>query len=329
MNYDRASFSYRQREVVYPSVKSRSRIRFVRVGDLRREMQEEMVIDNAIAVLGTGIMGAAMARNLLAAGMEVRVWNRSPEKSEPLVEDGAKVADSPAEAADGADFLLTMLSDADTIAEVVGDGVFSALSGDGVWLQMSTVGVEGNERLEGLANEGGVAYVDAPVLGTKQPAEQGQLIVLASGPEGVRERCEGVFDAMASTVLWLGPAGAGSRLKLVVNNWIVGLLGVLAETVSFAEVLGVDPARFLEVIEGGPLGLPYAQMKGKMMIEGDFPTSFSLRLARKDAGLVLEAARANGLQPAVAGAVAALLDEAINEGYGEEDMAAVYEATKP
>ena len=285
--------------------------------------------NTSVAVLGTGIMGAAMARNLLKAGMEVRAWNRSREKAEPLAEDGATVADSPAEAAEGADFLLTMLADADTIADVVDGGVLSALSGDGVWLQMSTVGIEGTERLEGLARESGVAYVDAPVLGTKGPAEGGQLVVLASGAEEVRERCERVLDPMASKVLWLGPAGAGSRLKLVVNNWIVGLLGVLAETISLAEATGVDPKRFLEVIEGGPLGLPYAQMKGKMMIEEDFPTSFSLKLARKDAGLVLDAARAHGLEMAVAEAVAARFDEAIGSGHGEQDMAAVYEATKP
>ncbi len=283
----------------------------------------------SVAVVGTGIMGAAMARNLLSAGMEVRAWNRSREKAEPLAEGGATVADSPEEAAEGADFLLTMLADADTIADVVGGGVLDALAEDGVWLQMSTVGIEGGERLGELAAGSGVAYVDAPVLGTKAPAEQGQLIVLASGPEEVRERTEAIFEPMASKVVWLGDAGVGSRLKLVVNNWIVGLLGVLAETISLSEATGVDPKRFLETIEGGPLGLPYAQMKGNMMIEEQFPTSFSLKLARKDAALVLDAARANGLEMAVAEAVAARFDRAINYGHGEEDMAAVYEATKP
>jgi 3-hydroxyisobutyrate dehydrogenase len=285
--------------------------------------------NTSVAVLGTGIMGAAMARNLLKVGMEVRAWNRSREKAEPLAEDGATIADSPAEAAEGADFLLTMLADADTIADVVDDGVLSALSDGGVWLQMSTVGIEGTERLEGLARESGVALVDAPVLGTKAPAEGGQLIVLASGPEEVRERSEAVFEPMASKVVWLGEAGAGSRLKLVINNWIVGLLGVLAETISLAEATGVDPERFLETIEGGPLGLPYAQMKGNMMIEERFPTSFSLKLARKDAALVLDAARANGLEMSVAEAVAVRFDDAISSGHGDEDMAAVYEATKP
>jgi 3-hydroxyisobutyrate dehydrogenase len=105
--------------------------------------------------------------------------------------------------------------------------------------------------------------------------------------------------------VWLGEAGEGSRLKLVVNNWIVGLLGVLAETIAFARATGVEPRKFLETIEGGPLGLPYAQIKGGMMIEEDFPTSFSAKLARKDAALVLDAAGARDLDMAVASAVAA------------------------
>jgi len=288
-----------------------------------------MADDTKVAVLRTGIMGAAMARNLLSAGMQVGAWNRSREKAEPLEKDGAEVADDPADAARGAEFLLTMLADAEVVEEAVGDGVLPALAEDGVWLQMSTVGEEGNDRLAELAAERGVAYVDAPVLGTRQPAEQGQLIVLASGPEEVRERSEQVFDAVGSKTVWLGEAGDGSRLKLVVNNWIVGLLGVLAETVAFAEATGVEPARFLETIEGGPLGLPYAQMKGSMMIEEDFPTSFSANLARKDASLVLDAARAHDLRLGIAEAVTARFDEAIQAGHGDEDMAAVYKAARP
>jgi 3-hydroxyisobutyrate dehydrogenase len=279
-----------------------------------------------VAILGTGIMGAAMARNLLAEGMEVSAWNRSREKAEPLREDGAEVADSPANAARGADFLLTMLADADVVEEAVAGDVLPSLAEGGVWLQMSTVGEDGTKRLAETANERGVDFVDAPVLGTRQPAEQGQLVVLASGPEEVRERSQQIFDAVGSKTVWLGEAGAGSRLKLVVNNWIVGLLGVLAETVALARSTGVDPARFLETIEGGPLGLPYAQLKGNMMIEEDFPTSFSARLARKDAGLVLGTAEANDLEMPIASAVAARFDEAIQAGHGEQDMAAIYRA---
>ena len=288
-----------------------------------------MADDTTVAVLQTGIMGAAMARNLLSAGMQVRAWNRSREKAEPLEKEGAEVADNPEDAARGAAFILTMLPDADVVERAVGKDVLSALTEDGVWLQMSTVGEGGNERLAGLAADSGVAYVDAPVLGTKQPAEQGQLIVLASGPEEVRERSEKVISAVGSKTVWLGEAGEGSRLKLVINNWIVGLLGVLAETVAFAEATGVDPAKFLETIEGGPLGLPYAQIKGTMMVEEDFPTSFSARLARKDAGLVLDAAEAHDLRMRIAEAVVARFDETIQAGHGEEAMAAVYRAARP
>jgi 3-hydroxyisobutyrate dehydrogenase len=288
-----------------------------------------MADDTTVAVLGTGIMGAAMAHNLLSAGMKVRAWNRSREKAEPLEKDGAEVVDHPKDAARDADFILTMLADADVVEEALRGGVLTALAEDGVWLQMSTVGEEGSGRLAEIASEHGIHYVDAPVLGTKQPAEQGQLIVLASGPEEVRERSEEIFGAVGSKSVWLGEAGEGSRLKLVINNWIVGLLGVLAETVAFAEALGVDPAKFLETIEGGPLGLPYAQIKGNMMVEDDFPTSFSAKLARKDAALVLDAAEAHALRMRITESVAARLDEAIQAGHGEEDMAAVYRAARP
>jgi 3-hydroxyisobutyrate dehydrogenase len=288
-----------------------------------------MADDTTVAVLGTGIMGAAMSRNLLAAGIKVRAWNRSREKAEPLQKGGAEVVDDPRDAARGADFVLTMLADADVVEEAVGGDVLAALAEGGVWLQMSTVGEGGNERLLRLAADSGVAYVDAPVLGTKQPAEQGQLIVLASGPEEVRERSEEIFSAVGSKTVWLGEAGEGSRLKLVINNWIVGLLGVLAETVAFAQAIGVDPANFLETIEGGPLGLPYAQLKGSMMVEEDFPTSFSANLARKDAALVLDAAEAHDLRMQIAESIMARFDEAIQAGYGEEDMAAVYRTARP
>ena len=282
-----------------------------------------------VAVLGTGIMGYAMARNLLSDGMEVRAWNRSREKAEPLAEDGAEVADSPADAARGRGFPPYHALRHRRYRGGRREATCSpALAEGGVWLQMSTVGEEGNARLSEMARESGVPYVDAPVLGTKQPAEQGQLVVLASGPEEVRERSEPIFDAVGSKTVWIGEAGAGSRLKLVVNNWIVGLLGVLAETVAFSKTIGVDPSKFLETIEGGPLGLPYAQLKGNMMIEEDFPTSFSARLARKDAGLVLGSAEAHDLQMPVAEAVAGRFDEAIEAGHGEEDMAAVYRAAK-
>ncbi len=144
---------------------------------------------DTVAVLGTGIMGAPMARNLLAAGFPVRAWNRTAEKTAPLGAAGAVIGASPAEAADGAQIVLTMLTDADAVVEVAA----AALGGADVWIQASTVGIDGAERCAALAAEHGVAYVDAPVLGTRQPAEEGKLIVLAlgarRGPRARRRRC--------------------------------------------------------------------------------------------------------------------------------------------
>jgi 3-hydroxyisobutyrate dehydrogenase len=277
-----------------------------------------------VAVLGTGTMGAPMARNLADAGLEVRVWNRSADKARAV--EGASAFESPAEAVEGADFLLTMLSDGEAVEEVVSDGV---LSGGAAWLQMSTVGVAAHERLARLAADSGTPFVDAPVVGTKQPAEKGELTILASGPREVRDRAEPIFEAVGARTVELGDAGEGTRLKLVINSWLVLLLEGLAETIAFSESIGVDPERFLETIDGGPTGPAYAQLKGKMMIARKFDPAFSLALARKDARLVLEAAERHGFDAALVEVVARKMDEAIDAGHGDEDMAATFLASAP
>jgi len=282
-----------------------------------------MADDRTVAVLGTGIMGAPMAHNLAGAGLSVRAWNRTRERAEPLTEHGVTVCDTPAEAVSGAGVALTMLSDGDAVEEAA-RGMLDALEDGAVWIQTSTVGLEAADRLAALAAESDVPFVDAPVLGTKQPAEEGQLIVLASGPEQQHERCGPVFDAIGSKTLWLGEAGAGSRLKIVVNNWITSLTTVLGETVALSRALDVDPAQFLEVISGGPLDLAYAQMKGKAMISGEVQEpSFRLSLAGKDAALVLAAAEEAGCELPVARAVHGRFTRAEELGHGDEDMAAV------
>lgn len=284
-----------------------------------------------VALLGTGMMGAGMGRNLLRAGFEVRAWNRTAAKAEPLASDGATVATSPAEAAAGAGIVVTMLADGAAVeAAMTGpSGALGALGDGSVWMQSSTVGVDDTERLAGLAGRHGVEFVDAPVLGTRQPAEQGELTVLASGPERALQRCEPVFDAIGARTLRLGEAGAGTRLKLVVNSWIIGLLGALASTIALARSLGVDPEQFLATIEGGAMGSAYARIKGDLMAAGDYPTSFAVTLAQKDTRLALEAAARHGTDLPLLRVVDGLFDEAIARGLGGADMAAVYEATRP
>jgi 3-hydroxyisobutyrate dehydrogenase len=282
-----------------------------------------------VAVLGTGTMGAPMAENIAAAGMAVRAWNRSPEKAEGV--EGGEPFGSPREAAEGADLVVTMLADGDAVEDTMtgDDGGLAGIGGSAAWLQMSTVGIAATERLAELAREREIPFVDAPVIGTKQPAEKGELIVLASGPGDAREQAQPVFDAVAAKVVELGDAGEGTKLKLVVNSWLVTIVEGLAETLAFAEAIGSDPKTFLETIDGGPLGPAYAQLKGKAMIEREFPPAFTLALARKDAGLVLEAAKRAGFDAAVAETVARKMDEAIAEGHGDEDMAATFYASAP
>jgi 3-hydroxyisobutyrate dehydrogenase len=281
----------------------------------------------SVAVLGTGIMGGPIAHNIAAAGLETRAWNRTREKAEPLAEAGVKVADTPAAAVDGADVVLTMLADGPAVESVMTEGgALDAMRDDGIWMQSSTVGIEATERLAKLADERGVTYVDAPLLGTKAPAEQGQLTVLASGSDAALDRLTPVFDAIGSKTIRVGEVGAGTRLKLVVNNWLLSLVVNLAESIAFAEQIGVDPKLFLEAIDG-PVGSPYAQLKGPMMIDQDFSTAFPLKWALKDLELVLDAADRHDTDLRLADAAVGNFRKAAEQGHGDEDMSAVYNAS--
>jgi len=265
-------------------------------------------------------MGAPMARNLLAAGFPVRVWNRSPGKAAPLGDAGAVVAGSPAEAADGAAIVLTMLSDAGAVLETAG----AALHGPDVWIQASTVGLDGSERCAELAAERGAVLVDAPVLGSRQPAEDGKLTVLASGPADVRDRVDHVFDAIGARTWWLGEAGAGQRLKLVANAWVMALVESVAETFLLAEGLGVPPRSLLDVIAGGPLDSAYAQLKGGAMIDREFPPAFPLRHAAKDLRLIADAAERHDVDVPLIDTIVERFAEGVEAGHGDLDLAATF-----
>lgn len=270
-----------------------------------------------------------MARNLIDADFTLRIWNRSTDRAKPLGEAGAEVLEDPAEAAAGAEVLITVLSDADAVLESA-EPALQAIDGDALWLQMSTIGIAGIQRCAELAEREGVTLVDAPVLGTREPAEQGKLVVLASGPEEARERCQPIFEAVGQRTLWLGEAGRGTRAKVATNSWVVGVVGVLAETMALFEALDVDPQNFFDAIEGGALDLPYARLKGAAMIKHSFEDpAFKLALARKDAELILEAASSVGLELPILDAVTARLRRAEADGHGEEDMAATYWVSAP
>lgn len=282
----------------------------------------------SIAVLGAGgTMGLPIARNLARAGFAVRAWNRSLDKARSLAKDGVAVCESPAQAAGEASLIVTMLADADVVTETVSAAVPHAAR-RAIWIQMSTIGEAGTARCSELARDRQLTFVDAPVLGTKQPAQEGKLVVLASGPQDARERIAPVFDAVGQRTMWLGEAGAGTRLKLVTNSWVLAVTEATAEAVALAEGLELDPSLLLDAVQGGTLDLPYLRIKAKAILERNLEPMFKLSLAAKDARLVEEAAAGAGLDLPLVSAIRRQMNEAA-KAHGDEDMAATYFASAP
>jgi 3-hydroxyisobutyrate dehydrogenase len=289
----------------------------------------ENVTTNTVALLGAGgTMGQGMARNAALAEIPVHAWNRTAAKLEGLADTaGVTTFATAREAVVDADLVVTMLSDADaTIAAMSGPDGGAAGSEGSVWVQMGTIGVEGSERCAELARDRGLTYVDAPVLGTKKPAEEGQLVVLASGPDEARERLESFFDAIGKRTIWLGEAGQGSRLKVVVNSWICTVVEGTAEMLRLAAALGLEPHLALDAIEDGPLEAPYMRMKGEAMLKGDYTPSFRLALAAKDAGLAVAAGERAGAEIPAIEAIAEQM-AAVAASHPDDDLAVLFRGT--
>ncbi len=282
-----------------------------------------------VAVLGTGIMGAAMARNMLRAGLPLRAWNRTRAKAEALTADGAYCADSPADAVRGADVVLTMVNDGPRVLAAMQEAS-EGLAPGAVWVQSATVGDAATVELADFAREHRLRFVDSPVLGTKQPAEAGELLVLAAGPADVREILAPVFDAVGRRATWVGDDGAGgaaSRLKLVLNSWVAALTHATGEALALARGLGVDPQDFLDSVSGGPLDNGYLRAKAQAVLTDDYTPSFSVDNALKDARLIVEAGERNGVRLDVARAGVARFERLAAQGLGDRDMGASYLAS--
>ncbi|MGZ4662373.1 MAG: NAD(P)-dependent oxidoreductase [Arthrobacter sp.] len=289
-----------------------------------------MADELTVSVLGTGIMGAAMARNLARAGHTVRVWNRSRDKAEALAGEGVFVADSPAAAVEGAAVVLTMLYDGQAVLDVMRQAAPGLRSGT-AWVQSTTAGIDSCRELAALAREWDMAFFDAPVLGTREPAEAGQLLVLAAGPTGSRGAITPVLDAVGARTVWTGEDGAeasATRLKLVANSWVIAAANATGEALALAQALGIDPQNFLDAIAGGPLDMGYLRTKASLILEGRLsPASFAVNTAAKDARLIVQAAKGHGVRLDVAAAGAERLERAAAQGHGEEDLAAAYYAS--
>jgi 3-hydroxyisobutyrate dehydrogenase len=280
-----------------------------------------------VAFLGIGTMGRAMANRALGAGIPTIVWNRDPEATRDLADLGAEVAQSSAEAARRAAIVVTMVTDADVVLAIAKDqGMLAGLAPGAIWVQMSTIGVAGIKRVEALVEteRPDVVLIDAPVSGSKEPAEHGQLTIFASGPEVGRSRLGPLFDAIGQRTIWVGAVGAGSRLKLVANVWLALAAEAVNTSVAVAHQLGLETETMANALGGGPLVSQWQAAKLERIAQDDFSAQFALSLALKDVHLALEAAGRERFR-----ALACLADEwqeVVNDGLGSSDLTVVARA---
>jgi 3-hydroxyisobutyrate dehydrogenase len=287
------------------------------------DAQARLADDTRVAVIGTGIMGSGMARNLVAADLTTVVWDRSEQATESLAAVGANAAASAPEAVRGAQVVITMLpTEAATEAVVFDGGVAEAFAAGAVWAQMGTIGAEAttrfSERLGQLRRD--VLYVDAPVSGSKGPADTGQLLILASGPPAAESLVHPAFAAIGRKTVWLGQVGQGSKMKLAVNAYMSVLIEGVAEALELASQMGIDPAKLDEAIAGGPLDAPIADAKLHKMETGDYAPEFPLQWALKDVNLALQAV--DGASLPLLAALSEQWQAAVDAGHGRDDVSA-------
>jgi 3-hydroxyisobutyrate dehydrogenase len=276
-----------------------------------------------VGLLGTGLMGTAMAHRLLNQGFALIAWDREADHVQPLGEHGAEVAGTPGEVVSRAHAVITMLPTAEVVLAVV-EPLLSEWPAETTWLQMSSVGATEADRLVNVAAAHGVTLVDAPVSGSTHPAEEGQLTILASGPDSARKLVEPVFAALGSKVQWVGEAGMGSRLKLAANHWMIAMVAALAETMHLCRLMGIDEQQFVTLLDGGPLGSSYGLEKLGEMQRHEYPAGFPVRLALKDLKLVREVASSGGVELPLLEVVLERMG-AVATGHADDDLAAVYE----
>ena len=276
------------------------------------------------AVLGTGIMGAAIARSLAREGHDVRVWNRTPSRAADIVGDGITACAAIADTLLDADVVFTMLFDAASVLELA-DEVVGALGAGTVWAQSTTVGPEGMRRIADAADGVRDRLLDAPVLGTKQPAEDGKLTVVVSGAAAAVDTARPAFDAIGARTIEVGERlGDASALKLAVNSWVASICAATAQGMGLAEALGLEPRMFLDAIQGGAADSAYAQAKGSIMAERAWSDpAFALDSVVKDVGLMLDAARESGFPDDLLATLLGLYERASERGLGGADMSAV------
>ncbi|MDQ5988079.1 MAG: glyoxylate/succinic semialdehyde reductase [Syntrophus sp. SKADARSKE-3] len=282
-----------------------------------------------VGFIGLGIMGGAMARNLVRAGFDVTIWNRSRGKCKEIVELGANQADTPAQVVKSAQVTFAMLADPAAAKEVCfGDSGVLAGIGDGRgYVDMSTVDSETSRMIgEAIAARGG-RFVEAPVSGSKKPAEEGTLVILAAGDRTLYDEAMPAFEKMGKKILYLGETGNGAMMKLVVNMIMGGMMSVFCEGLALGGKAGLDITQLLEVIDAGAVANPMFRLKGGLIGKGDYTVAFPLKHMQKDLRLaVLLGDRLK--QPLyTAAATNEAFKRALAKGLGDQDFSALYQVT--
>lgn len=278
-----------------------------------------------IGFIGLGTMGLPMAKNLMQAGYPLNVYNRTAEKAKPLAELGARVASSPADAAKDADVVFTMLTADAAVEQVIlgSNGVATGARHGTLVVDCSTVSPRTSQRIAAELAKLGIEMLDAPVTGSEPQAEQRQLTFMVGGKKEQFERCRPLFDAMGKAAFYMGPSGAGSYTKLANNAMAAINLVALAEAIVMAAKSGIDPNLFLQVVAGGGARSGMAEAKGPKVIARDFRPHFMTELMHKDLKLAKNLADELGLPTPALSVAKEMLQAAIAEGFGKEDLCAV------
>jgi 2-hydroxy-3-oxopropionate reductase len=278
-----------------------------------------------IGFIGLGIMGKPMARNLMEAGYELMVYNRSRGKVDELAQEGAEAAGSPREVAEQSDIIITMLPDSPEVREIIAgeDGVFEGIKEGSLLIDMSTISPVVTEELAAAAGDKGVGMLDAPVSGGETGAIDGALSIMVGGSEEDFERARPIFDVLGQTVVRVGEAGAGQVVKAC-NQIVVALV---IEAVSEALVLGSkaggDPEKIIEVLSGGLAGSKVMEAKKSFFLEHDFEPGFRVELHHKDLGIALAAGREYGVALPVTAIVSQMLEALKAKGSGDRDHSVI------
>jgi len=279
-----------------------------------------------IGFIGMGIMGSRMAMNLLAAGNDLTISNRTREKAQPLLDKGAKWAESPADLADAVDILFTMLSTPDAVRKVAtGDsGFLQAMPKGTLWVNCTTVDPDFAREMAGQAAAQSIGYLDAPVTGTKGPAAGGELVFLVGGDRGDVNKCRSCFDCMGKKTVHLGGVGRGTSMKMLFNLMLGCTMAAYSESLVLGESFGFSKDDIAKVLLDAPVTAPFIKRKHSLIAENNFEEHFPLCWMRKDLHLAADAAYRNGVALPAMNAIKELYGLAEKQGLGRKDFAAVY-----